>query len=541
MLSPVLRKELTQLAGSNRVFLLRCGFLAVLAVVTYIAFPAVQLPGTSPGLAYFRAVVGALIIAVAVITPMLTSGAIAGELQARTIGLLFITRLTPFNITADKALSRIAFVLFICELTLPFMFAAMLLGGVSGAQIVGALVRVLFTALVCGGLSIYMSAIRPTYVLALISTYVYILVGTALVSMFTFVFFSNRVFYGIQMTIVAPVQFFRSHILDVSSFARPQSIFTFLFLGVATFIVFLSKATRRVERLQASGNALDPQTAASDGLSARTRLRLPGVKLLRASSELQPGLFQRIGTFVQRTNYSDTGGCLLVFAVVLAGIVFSLLVSSHDAYGLAMTLIVPIVLVLTALHSACAIPTERHMNRLDIVLTANQPGKSIVTHTYLSALRSLAPLWVLVLGLHFFGTIFHPVGPDEWVALILASLHFLVTANTLVIIGLATGLASRSHSVAMTRLGIVLLLYLGLPIGLAALLRFYAVDESWFLARLSALTWMIYSFDHAELLRELRYNDLYLCVTGMIQLGLSAAVFLAMRLTFNRLMHRQPD
>ncbi len=180
ILSPVYFKELVQIALSRRTTITKAIFLFVLLATSGLVMLPRQSQDSTLGLILFTTVAYVELILVLFITPIATAGAVAGERQANTLDLLFLTRLTTWNIVQDKGLSRISYMLYLCSLTFPFMFGAMLFGGIEIFQVLQTITAIVSTVIFCGGIGVITSSFSKSYVTALVKCYVLIILSAIL-------------------------------------------------------------------------------------------------------------------------------------------------------------------------------------------------------------------------------------------------------------------------------------------------------------------------------------------------------------------------
>lgn len=181
MVSPVFFKELGQLAVSRKPLAMKAILLAILIADFLICLgTASRYDGMASGelgRTLFATLTMVELLAMTVFTPVVTAGMVCGEREANTLGLLFLTRLKAWNIVQDKGLSRIVLMLILCAITLPFMFAALLFGGVEPLHILAAAANILSVILFTGGISLLFSTRARRYGAALAMSYTAIFVG----------------------------------------------------------------------------------------------------------------------------------------------------------------------------------------------------------------------------------------------------------------------------------------------------------------------------------------------------------------------------
>jgi len=109
---------------------------------------------------------------VALITPALTAGIISVEREQHTLEAVLLTPLSSRNIVMGKLFSVLGLVLFVLLCALPVMAIALVLGGVSPAQITWTLALLLATAVFFGAIGVYCSVRFQKTATAIVATYV---------------------------------------------------------------------------------------------------------------------------------------------------------------------------------------------------------------------------------------------------------------------------------------------------------------------------------------------------------------------------------
>jgi len=168
VLGPVFERELTSTARSPRSFALRSAFtLVMLAVVaaTCRGEPGADPRAGSVTAARAKALAGDLFrnliltqgVAVVLLTPALVAGAIAGEVERKTLHDLLTSGLTGGEIVLDKLAARLLHVGVLLLAGLPILVPAGLLGGLDPRLILVCELATLSTALFLAGLSVLAS------------------------------------------------------------------------------------------------------------------------------------------------------------------------------------------------------------------------------------------------------------------------------------------------------------------------------------------------------------------------------------------------
>jgi ABC-type transport system involved in multi-copper enzyme maturation permease subunit len=141
---PLLRRELSELSARRRTYVFRV--LSAVVIVagvmwkTSVVFRDLELNSPGPAWSFPARVLGwgerlftelaeVLFVAVQLLMPALVSGAITMEKERNTLGLLFVTRLSPLMIVLEKPGSRLLPMLTLLLITFPMLAFAYSLGG----------------------------------------------------------------------------------------------------------------------------------------------------------------------------------------------------------------------------------------------------------------------------------------------------------------------------------------------------------------------------------------------------------------------------
>jgi ABC-2 type transport system permease protein len=164
--NPILIKELRSRMRGARAFVLMSVYLVVLSGVTLLLYSALASSvgsdinaGRQIGKSLFLTIAAVALIEVCLITPALTSGAIAGERDRQTYDLLISSLLSPWQIVWGKLASALAFALLLILAVVPLMSLAFLFGGVSLAELLIALIGLIVTAVTYATLGLTWSAV----------------------------------------------------------------------------------------------------------------------------------------------------------------------------------------------------------------------------------------------------------------------------------------------------------------------------------------------------------------------------------------------
>jgi ABC-2 type transport system permease protein len=164
--NPILVKELRSRMRGARAFVLMTIYLVVLGGVTLLLYAALVgtmgsdlNAGRQIGKTLFIVISAVALIEVCLITPALTSGAIAAERERQTYDLLIASLLSPWQIVWGKLASALAFALLLILSVVPIMSLAFLFGGVSLTELLIALAGMVTTAVTYATLGLFWSSV----------------------------------------------------------------------------------------------------------------------------------------------------------------------------------------------------------------------------------------------------------------------------------------------------------------------------------------------------------------------------------------------
>lgn len=153
--NPVLRSELRGRMRGRRAMIMLTIYLSITGIVMLLLYLAVSSSmgmedmeaGRTIGKAVFITVMTTALVQVCLIIPTLTAGSIAGEKERQTYDLLLISTLSPAEIVLGKMAAQLAFAMLMIMAVLPMAGLAFIFGGVSGVELLVALVGLCATAL----------------------------------------------------------------------------------------------------------------------------------------------------------------------------------------------------------------------------------------------------------------------------------------------------------------------------------------------------------------------------------------------------------
>ena len=159
---PLLGKELLEQAARKQMYVVRVVYALVLFgafcfyYLRHLAKGAVLTLGG--GLEPFNFLVTTQMATIFLFLPPLMAGALAQEKERDTLGLLFLTDLTPWELILQKYIGRLIPMLTLLFLSLPLLAVAYSLGGVSSGMLYGSAVKLFLTCLWVGALALSCSA-----------------------------------------------------------------------------------------------------------------------------------------------------------------------------------------------------------------------------------------------------------------------------------------------------------------------------------------------------------------------------------------------
>jgi hypothetical protein len=159
---PLLGKELLEQAARKQMYVIRVSYALVLfgAFCVYYMRHLAEGPvlALGRGMGPFQFLVTAQLATIYLFLPPLMAGALAQEKERDTLGLLFLTDLTPWELILQKYVGRLIPMLTLLFLSLPLLAVAYSLGGVSAAMLYSSTASLFLTCLWVGALALECSA-----------------------------------------------------------------------------------------------------------------------------------------------------------------------------------------------------------------------------------------------------------------------------------------------------------------------------------------------------------------------------------------------
>ena len=113
-----------------------------------------------------------LFLAICILIPGLAGGAIAGERERKTLDLLLTTHLSPWKIILGKLESSLCLIFLISFSTLPVIGLVLIYGGITLVNLFQLFLNLVITGIFIGSIAIFYSAIMRKTTVAVILSYV---------------------------------------------------------------------------------------------------------------------------------------------------------------------------------------------------------------------------------------------------------------------------------------------------------------------------------------------------------------------------------
>ncbi|MCR5639552.1 MAG: ABC transporter permease [Lachnospiraceae bacterium] len=177
-LNPLFERSMKQNARMKRTLMLIVTFEALLAgfglFFYYVAFDYHMNASINYRMVFyiFDILTLAELVMVFLVVPVFTAGAISMERERQTLDVLISTGVSPFKLIVEKLLSTVALVAIMGFASLPILAIVYSVGGVGVDQIIGVVVLMIAAAILFGSIGIFFSTICNTTMVAIVSTYV---------------------------------------------------------------------------------------------------------------------------------------------------------------------------------------------------------------------------------------------------------------------------------------------------------------------------------------------------------------------------------
>ena len=412
---PLLVKELVEQSARRRTYIVRVIYAVLLFVAFAIYFygetaihdESYQLLGIGGRMFTFLMVIQ--FIGIYVFLPAMVSGVITYEKERRSLELLFITDLGPWEIVLQKLGGRLLPMFTFLLLSLPLMAVSYSMGGVTAGSLALAAYVLVTTCFQVGAFAIMMSAYHRTSAEALSATYggglaFYFLVIIAMgIAAAAAAMLGSRgaQSFGIIMLVTASV--WPPSLLTLRTAGFPGGMLPGTILAPWIWTVLFLFGARRFLVSRAFLHAKKRRTLLKriDGWLTRRRMRARGAKRPRHGSEI-PGDHPITWREVTRTSLGSPGyfvGTSLVFALPLLGVAsfFVWLIPRGSGESTGFTIVICGLWVAAALsiatRSASTFALERANRTLDILLITPLTGREIVGQK-----AAVVRRWILLFG-----------------------------------------------------------------------------------------------------------------------------------------------
>ncbi|MFW6132885.1 MAG: ABC transporter permease [Planctomycetota bacterium] len=176
--NPIIRRELLSGLRRPKALVMQAGFLAAVAVLVLLYWPAGGYQDISGQVAqdlFGTLAVGQMVLVV-LFAPAFTAASLTSEREHNTLESLFATTMRPGQIATGKMVGSLGLLLLIVLSGVPALALPFLLGGLAGWQIFAVLGVLLLTALYLGMIGLLVSAVMHRSYRAIIVTYAVLLV-----------------------------------------------------------------------------------------------------------------------------------------------------------------------------------------------------------------------------------------------------------------------------------------------------------------------------------------------------------------------------
>ncbi len=384
---PLLGKELLEQAARKQMYVIRVTYALVLfgAFCVYYTRHLAEGPvlALGRGLAPFNFLVAAQLVSIFLFLPPLMAGALAQEKERETLGLLFLTSLTPWELILQKYVGRLIPMLTLLFLSLPLLAVAYSLGGVSAGMLYSSATTLFLTCLWVGALALECSAHEATTFQALVRCWGICLAFATCCSMGPFPFLlGSSTRYGPPpgfLFFIVPMLFTTAgyllmtllfllrakQILETRAFIQRRNPFGHQFKQLDQYWKDLRKLLRAILRKRDREAGADAEQVVQRGLGGlgdRRKWSLGGYLMAR----------------MQIPN-------VLAFAIIFGAIVLIVLVANivlDPKSGGAFVVVVGglwiLALLTVPIQSANAVASERINERLGAILTTPLTAREIL-------------------------------------------------------------------------------------------------------------------------------------------------------------------
>ncbi|MFO1006797.1 MAG: ABC transporter permease subunit [Planctomycetaceae bacterium] len=466
---PLLAKELTEQAARSRTYVIRSLYAALLfAAGLFIVYGR----GSSGGVAQmgqgqemFNQIFRLQLLAIFVVLPATCAGAFAGEKERESLSLLLLTTIPRAMIVLQKLLSRVIPMLSFVVLSFPLLATAYSFGGVQTDQLYQSLVLLVLLAVFVGSISIMCSTYCRTTLEAFVATYLCLL---GFVIAFWIQVQPGQLMYRLMGRFIPSGGLFESlfilivRILGVGP--EPVTLISYSLLAFTLACLFLYQRAFVPPK-----NLLLTAFRKVDAVFNDMNSVTGGVVLVKDGDpypDSDPIAWREtakrsLGTF--RYLFRILVLIELPILLVSQGIRVDL-VRSESSMSVLLYCLWVIAIVLTAIHSASVISTERSRQTLDVLLVSPIDGREILSRKLSGVRRLFWTLMVPFTTVFLFQHWFHGARID--LRYLILCFGGVFTVLPLVMwSGMAIGLVARSQMRAiLILLGILAVVILSGPL-----------------------------------------------------------------------------
>lgn len=177
--NPITLKELRSRMRGRRAFVILSLYLLGVCSIIFFIYLIFALEnstsanaGQTAGQTIFLTMVSIQMFLVVFVAPAFTSGAITGEKERQTFELLRTTLMSPRRFVFGKIVSALGYVILLIVSTIPLIFLAFMIGGVSWVEIVISQLMLIAGAFTYSLLGLYFSSRARTTLAATVTTYI---------------------------------------------------------------------------------------------------------------------------------------------------------------------------------------------------------------------------------------------------------------------------------------------------------------------------------------------------------------------------------
>lgn len=181
---PILLKELRgRMRGWRAILVLTIHLLLLSCLASLIYLIVAESAdrgsvGKVMGQSLFYSTYMLLMMAVVLLAPAFTAGAISGERERKTLDILITTLLPMRSLVMGKLTSALAYIVLLVLVALPIQSLALIFGGVIPSELIVGTIILLVTGLITGTVGIFISSLLKSSIASTVITYAIILLTT---------------------------------------------------------------------------------------------------------------------------------------------------------------------------------------------------------------------------------------------------------------------------------------------------------------------------------------------------------------------------